>query len=205
VGNSADCTSTPTSFAVGLGPNTTASATGLFSGAVANGVTNTGTQFTVAQSTGPFDFAYAGGPGSEAFANGTLGVAVAQGSNVLAEGGINSTDVGNAAFNIANETAPFGNNVVEAGGGNGNVAANLGGTTSATIDNAVGAFGSGNLATTVGGTGNTVAAGFVGSPSTLSTAFAIGGTNNIVVATPGPFNVAGLVNQTGKSVTNNIH
>ena len=67
------------------------------------------------------------------------------------------------------------------------------------------AFGSGNLATAVGGTGYQVFAGFPGSPSTLSNAFALGGTNNVVEASPGPFNVAGVVNQTGQSVKNNIH
>ena len=82
--NGTGCTSTASSFAVGLGSNATASATGLFSGAVANGVTNTGTQFTIAQSTGNFDFAYAGGPNTLADANGTLGLAVAQGSNLRA-------------------------------------------------------------------------------------------------------------------------
>ena len=205
IGTSADCTSSLTSFAVGLGPNTSASATGLFSGAVANGVTNTGTQVTQASSTGPFDFAYAGGPNTFASANGTAGVAVAQGSNVFAQAGTSSSDVGNAAFNIANEpTSPIFNQAV-AGGGNGNLAANLGGTTSATNVNTVEAFGNGNIATTVGGTGNQVFAGFPGSPSTLSNAFAFGGTNNTVEATPGPFNVAGLVNQSGKSVLNNIH
>jgi hypothetical protein len=127
-----------------------------------------------------------------------------QGSNVFAEAGTSSSDIGNAAFNIANDPAPFSNNVVEAGGGAGNVAANLGKTASATQPNDVVAFGSGNLATTVSGTGYEVFAGFPGT-SKLSNAFTFGGTNNVVQAGPGPFNVAGLVNQTGKSVINNIH
>jgi hypothetical protein len=42
------------------------------------------------------------------------------------------------------------------------------------------------------------------SPSTLSTAFGIGGTNNLVSAGPGPFNVAGEINQTGGTFINNI-
>src|SRR5271167_539900 len=41
VGNGNGCTSTATSFAVGLGPNTTANASGLFDGAVANGFSGT--------------------------------------------------------------------------------------------------------------------------------------------------------------------
>jgi hypothetical protein len=67
------------------------------------------------------------------------------------------------------------------------------------------AIGTGNLATNLGGTGNDVLAGNFVTSSTLSTAFNVGGTNNKVLAGPGPFNVAGLVNQTGKTVTNNIH
>jgi len=40
IGNSANCQSTPTSFAIGLGPNTFAEGLGLFDGAIANRVTN---------------------------------------------------------------------------------------------------------------------------------------------------------------------
>jgi hypothetical protein len=185
----------------------------LFSGAVANGVTNTGTQATAAASVGNFDFAYAGGPNTQALAQGTLGLAVAQGSNVYAQAGTSSTDVGNAAFNIANDPSffGFGNQVVAGGGlgggGVGNVAANLGGIgdVSTLHSNYVQAIGSGNFATTVGGTGDQVFVGFGGGPSTLSTAFNVGGADNLVEAGPGPFNVAGLVNATGQTVVNNIH
>jgi hypothetical protein len=58
-------------------------------------------------------------------------------------------------------------------------------------------MGNGNTATTIGGTGNQVFA-----QGTSNTAFGLGGTNNIVGAGPGPFNVAGEINQTGQSVFN---
>jgi hypothetical protein len=170
----------------------------MFDGAISNGLTNTGTQFTITSAVGNSNFASATGPNTIASANGTLGVAVAQGSNVQAVGGSLPTDVGNAAFNIANDpgTSP-GFNTVMASFGNGNVAANLGGTNGTPTQNFVGAFGKGNLATTVGGSGNIVQAF-----GTSSTAFGIGGTNNTVTAGPGPLDVAGETNQTGQVVTN---
>ena len=181
VSSGTGCTSTATSFAVGIGPNTTATASGLFDGAVANGVTNTGSQFTAAIATGNFNFAYAGGPNVFAAAGappspflpgpggGTLNVAIAQGSNVIADAGsanLNGTDVGNVAINIANDSSP-GRNSVSAGGfslvspqpGIGNVAVNIGGVSNASRGNNVTAFGQGNLATNLGGTGNFIAAG----------------------------------------------
>src|SRR5271167_1886601 len=66
IGNGNGCTSTPTSFAIGLGPNTTATASGLFDAAIANGLTNTGTQNTTALSYGNLSLAYAGGPNTGA-------------------------------------------------------------------------------------------------------------------------------------------
>ncbi len=78
-------------------------------------------------------------------------------------------------------------------------------TSSATNATFVQAVGKGNFATTVGGAGNQVSAGTTLTPATLSNAFAFGGNDNSVLAGPGPFNVAGLINQSGKTVTNNIH
>jgi hypothetical protein len=101
-------------LAVGIGNNTTANASGLFDGAVATGLT--GTQGTLAESFGNFSLAYAGGPNVVAIAGtppsgfgpggGNFNLAVAQGSNVAADAGAanaNGTDIGNAAFNIAND------------------------------------------------------------------------------------------------------
>jgi hypothetical protein len=158
-----------------------------------------------ADASGPLDFAYAGGPNTEAVTAGTLGVAVAQGSGVAAIGGTSSSDLGNVAVNIANE--PTGNplnNVVFASG-TGNAAFNLGRTSSLAQTAVVEAIGKGNFASNLGGAGNAVFAGKFANSSTLSTAFNVGGANNTVTAGPGPFNIAGLVNQTGKTVTNNIH
>jgi len=198
--------------------------------AVANGAGNTAGQLTEADAFGNLSFAYAGGPnvGAEASTQpgafgpgtpggGTLNLAVAQGSNVTAVAGdsnANRTDVGNAAFNIANDSGVT-PNFVFAGGdstagvvGVGNVAANLGGVSNASQFNVVDAFGQGNVATNVGGTGNITEAGDLAlaafpteTPPKLSTAFSVGGSNNIVVAAPGPFNVAGQINHTGTPAT----
>jgi hypothetical protein len=67
------------------------------------------------------------------------------------------------------------------------------------------AFGNGNLATTVGGHRKR---GYRGLPRVAVDAeqrVYPRGADNQVVATPGPFNVAGVVNQPGKSMLNNIH
>jgi hypothetical protein len=173
-------------------------------------VTNTAGQTTFARSTGNFDLAYAGGPNTVAVTNGTLNLAVAQGSNVQAQAGnlAENSDTGNVAFVIANESAGLPDDVFAGGAtspGVGNVAINIGGTRSALGTTFVEAVGSGNLATNLGGTGNAVQAGSTGLPATLSNAFAIGGTNNEVFAGPGPFNVAGVVNQTNANAVNNIH
>jgi hypothetical protein len=174
---------------------------GLFDGAVANGLTNTTGQTTDAESYGNFSLAYAGGPNTSAQAGtnpatfpcgpggGNLNLASrkeATWAHSLASTMLMATDVGNAAFNIANDpgTSLF-TNVVFAGGnsgrgvvGVGNVAANLGGTSSATQGNAAEAFGQGNVATNLGGTGNIIEAGLFNktstTPSTLSTAFGLG-------------------------------
>jgi len=183
IGNGNGCASTPTSVAIGIGPNTFAEANGLFDVAIANGATNTGTQFTSAVSIGTANLAYAGGPNVAAFAGtspgilpgpggGSFNVAIAQGSNVLAaagSGNLNGTDVGNVAINIADDpTGMFGQNNVRAGGfslvspqpGVGNIAVNIGGTAGPLANgNTVTAFGQGNLATNLGGTGNFIAAG----------------------------------------------
>jgi len=208
IGNGNGCTSTATSFAIGIGSGTTADANGLFSGAIANGLTNTGTQSTQAFAKGNFSLAYAGGPNTLAATNGTLNVAVAQGSNVLAQAGnlAQNGDTANVAINIANEPASsFGNSVFAGGGptkaGIGNVALNLGGTGSATRPNEVFAIGTGNLGAQVLGSGNLVFVGGAISPATLSSAFAFGGTNNNVNAGPGPSAIAGEINQTGKTIT----
>lgn len=72
--NGNGCTSTPTSVAVGLGPNTTASAQGLFNGAFANGANasaNATSNGNLAGVNGSNAFAFAAGTGNAALANGT--------------------------------------------------------------------------------------------------------------------------------------
>jgi hypothetical protein len=96
----------------------------MFDGAIASGLTNTGTQTTQAQSVGN----YAGGPDTAAFSTGTLGVAVAQGSNVDAIGGFagNLVFAGVAGGTPATQSTAFAiganENRVNAGPGPGNVA-----------------------------------------------------------------------------------
>jgi hypothetical protein len=202
--------------------------------AIANGVTNATGQTTTAESFGNLSLAYAGGPNTFARAGtaptllgpggGTLNLAVAQGSNVTAMAGHddpNGAEIGNAAFNIANDPN-LNRNFVLAGGDpltglrGGNVAVNIGGTSSASQGNLVGAFGQGTLAINLGGTGNIIEAGdafnALGKPPTppaiLSTAFGIGGSNNTVIALPGPFNIAGEINRNGTGqppLINNFH
>jgi hypothetical protein len=129
---------------------------------------------------------------------------------------VNGTDIGNAAFNFANDPVPGGGvNQVVAGGnagspGVGNFAANLGGTSdpAAFRPSLVSAFGVGNVATNVGGAGNIIESGdgFVvapppqtGLPATLSTAFNVLGNDNGAVSTGGPLAVSGTLFGTGKT------
>lgn len=196
------CTSSAGSFAVATGQNADASSTGLFSGAVANGFTNGPTDFTEASSTGNFDFAYAQGPNTVAASYGTAALAVAAGSNNVAEAGNSTSDVGNVAINLSNNTNGFpATDVVDAGGnsvlgqsGSGNIAANLGGVPTY-VSGPVGpnnnpllveAIGKGNAAFNVLGNGNTVEAGSLG---TTSSTYGIGfnpGTSTGALAFSGP-------------------
>jgi len=207
VGNGGGCISTPTSFAIGLGPNTTATADGLFTGAIANGITNGVTDTTVASSKGALSLAYAGGKNTQATTVGNLNVAVVQGQAtangfpVTAFAGVTPGDIGNIAINIGTRTGSNFNSAVAAG--TGNIAVNIGNETGAGFENAQ-AYGTGNSAFNIGDN-NIVFAGDSGSPATFSSAFNVGGSNNTVHAGPGPFNIAGLINQTGKNVLNNIH
>jgi hypothetical protein len=204
IGNSANCQSSLGAFAVGLGSNTFASSNGLFSGAVANGLTNTGAQFTVASSTGNLDFAYAEGPNTIARSTGNLALAVAIGSGVSAFAGNTPSDLGNLAVNFAADDPngnPLNNQVFTNGAGN--AAFNLNGTRSLTRPAFVQAVGVGNLATNVSfaglsNSGNQVSAGSVAAPSTLTSAFNVLGTNNTATTSGGPFAVAGTLGGSGK-------
>jgi hypothetical protein len=81
IGNSAHCQSNPTSFAIAIGPNATAIATGLFGAAFAIGeapVSQTpgNTGVATAVSTGVFTFANAAGDDVKAVAGGIYGIAM---------------------------------------------------------------------------------------------------------------------------------
>jgi hypothetical protein len=206
------CTSTPTSFAVGLGNNVTAESNGLFSGAIAVGLTNTGTQFTTASALGNFTIALAAGPNTVADAGSpanpastNFNYAAALGSNVRSFAGQTPGDTFNFAFNIANEPSSNGNTVVAGGdnvrGGFGNTAVNLFGTAGAG-SNTVEAIGNLNNATNLGGSNNFVHAGQLGVTfATLSSASNFFGTTNTVAAGPGPLAIASALGGTGKTIT----
>ncbi len=224
MGNNAQCSSTAGSFAVALGPtaNVSASSSGLFDGAVANGLGDSGAQFTEASSTGNLSFAYAQGPNTLAETDGNLNVAAAVGSNNAAFAGFSPGDNGNVSLNLSNNTnGNYFTDVTEAGGnflvpgstGSGNIAANLGGVPTATQDTFVSAIGNGNSAFNLLGNGNLVEAGSPGlavltpgptfnpGSSTLSSAFSGPGSNNVVQAGPGPFSIAGVFSSSNNNGT----
>ncbi|HUL98075.1 MAG TPA: hypothetical protein VLU24_01290, partial [Mycobacterium sp.] len=196
IGNSAECNSTPTSFAVGIGPNTFASANGLFTGAIAVGLNNGAADSTFAYSEGAFSYALASGKNTEADAIGNLALAAAIGDNLYAQAGDSPGDNLNVALNLApGETGgPFGIDNSVYAMGQGNLAVNLGGTSSATRINLEQAFGSFNTAFNLGGKGNSVSAGNAffddvpAGPSTGGVAFnAFGDDNDVTAIGPGAF------------------
>src|SRR5262249_33776716 len=172
------CTSGPLSFAVGIGPNTTANATGVFDGAVAYGLDNGATDSTVANSNGgAFNSALASGKNALANTNGAFGnLAIAQGTGVTAaaagapspnpvtaNAGLTGGDVGNLAINIGGTavgTKAVNPNITQAGGTL-NSAINLGGSSTAGGNKAmiVQAFGLGNSAFSGSGNANIVSVG----------------------------------------------
>jgi hypothetical protein len=190
IGDGGGCTSAPTSFAVGIGPNTTASAIGFFSGAVANGATNGPLDFTDAETFGIFDLAYSGGPNTSASAVGNANHAFNQGSNAHVQAGFLPIDTLNSAVNLG------GNNVnVWSAFGVGNLAANVSSNNSFVL-----AAGIGSSAFSIGspntlGPGNVVAAG------TLNNATDVLGNGNGVAASSGPLAFATALGQTGKTIT----
>jgi hypothetical protein len=232
IGNSADCTSSLGSFAVGLGPGTDATAAGLFSGAIANGLTNPAgspPNTTLAVAAGPaFDFAYAGGTNTVAAAGGgPFDAAITQGDNSAATAFgigtaalnvgngdpnagpniVTATGVGAIAGNLANG-GPGAPNFVTAGPGFGVSAFNVAGD-----GNAVNATGALNNATNFVGNGNFIQAtgGTFNPANPLATTFGgnvgfnLGGNSNTVLAGPnGPFAIAGALNSSGNQGPNSI-
>jgi hypothetical protein len=82
INNGGGCVSTPTSFAVGIGDGTTATALGFFSGAVADGTSNAAGDTTTATTIGNGSFALASGRNTNALTIGNFSLAVAQGTGV---------------------------------------------------------------------------------------------------------------------------
>ena len=216
------CTSTPTSFAIGIGDNTTAIANGLFTGAIAVG-DNGANDATRAASTGAFSLAMALGKNTFAVTDGNLNLAVAQGQGaskdnpVSAQAGLTSGDNLNVALNLGGTST--GTTVRDAkinavlAAGQGNLAANIGGSPSATRSLIVQAYGTGNAALNVGGNGNFVSAGAFfpgtepgipqGTKSTLGLAFNALGNDNTVTAV-GPLAIAGAIGKDGLNGANRV-
>lgn len=209
------CTSTPTSFAIGIGGNTFASAKGLFTGAIAIGTNNTGPDTTIADSEGALSLAYANGRNTAAVTTGNLAVAVAQGDRTAAQAGATPGDNGNVAVNVAQGETVNGVNFVLAAG-QGNLAANLGGVSDLGKGrfSVVQAVGLANAAFNVGGKGNFVSAGNVilpgaetgipfGTTSTGGVAFNAFGNDNTVSAV-GPLAIAGAIGKDGLNGANHV-
>jgi len=216
------CTSTPTSFAIGIGDNTTAIANGLFTGAVAVG-DNGANDATRAASTGALSLALALGKNTFAVTDGNLNLAVAQGQGaskdnpVSAQAGLTPGDNLNAALNIGGTSTGTTARDIKINGvlaaGQGNLAANLGGSPSATRNLIVQAYGTGNTAFNVGGNGNLVSAGAffpstepgipAGTKSTLGLAFNALGNDNTVTAV-GPLAIAGALGKDGLNGANRV-
>src|SRR6185312_7098232 len=200
------CQSAPTTFAIGIGDNTGAFSSGLFTGAIAVGNNNGPADDTLAISDGAFSLAVASGKNVAAEAFGNLSVGVAQGegqpgNRLLAQAGTQA-DGGtlNAAINVGGKAVVNSNNIVFSGG-TANVAANFGGSSTATRPLLVQSYGTGNAAFNVGGNGSVVSAGNLivpgaanetgipnGTKSTLGVAFNALGNNN-TVSVVGPLGV----------------
>ncbi len=209
IGNSAQCTSSPTSIAIALGPGATASATGLFAVAIANGLGNGAGQTTIATADGSVNLAYGGGPNSVTVTHSNFSVGIVQGKRVAAVvGSVTGKDFFNSAVSLGSQglvtptqTATYTLLVA----GNGNMALDLGsgqGDTGGFME----AYGTLNSVFSVGSRGSFVGAGTFAiplgpaKPSVLSTAFNLFGTGNIVTTIPGPLSVAGSVGQTGATI-----
>lgn len=188
IGNSAQCYSNATTIAIAIGTNAIANASiGLFGTAFA-----VGTNADATVNGGVLGFATAFGDDSDATANGVLAFAlqVSNGGQAIAGG---PSQVANIAINIGN-----GPSYVQAGGGNGNIAVNLGGNASGPITHSVKAIGNFSNAVNLGGTDNKVTAGTIG--SVFNTAASIFGSANTVTAGPGPVTLAWSVLQSGKTI-----
>jgi len=172
-GNSANCQSSVSSFAVALGSGARAYSYGLLNGAV-----SVGPNTYSSTDGGALNLAYAGANNSDAETQGNLNFVFAQGKNVYALAGTSNADLGNTAINIGNADSPGENGVGSFG--TGNLAVNLFGNGTLLHPAYVEANGVGNLATNVVGNGNIVKATGVLNNSSNTV-----GNNNVVKALGG--------------------
>lgn len=119
IGNGNGCSSTPTSFAIGIGDNTRAQATGQFTGAIAVGLTNGASdqtraiavgdgdlvfasgKNTLAQTAGDQNFVFVSGKGALAQSFGNRNAAFAIGDKTFATAGANPDDTDNFALSVS--------------------------------------------------------------------------------------------------------
>lgn len=190
IGNSADCSSTPLSFAIAIGTGAQAKADGLFGAAFSLG-TN-----AIASTSEAFNFAAAAGDNSLATGSGLFGITAALGPSTQAQTAGNPS-LGNFGANIAMNISPLNETpYLTLARGTGSVGLNLFGTNDGGINGtlAVGVLAS---ATNIAGRNTLVDAdgGF------LNNAFTVLGSGNTVTAGPGPLAVAGSLLQTNATVT----
>lgn len=182
------CSSTFGGLAIALGPQATATASGILTAALAIGEVR-------ATAAGVLNFAAAVDTGD----NYTI---------VIAGNPDTGTDIGTIAVSLGNH------NDVEAGNGFGNIATNFGGNDNRVsavgiLSNAtnvggvfekVTATGVANNATTIGGIGSNVKASTPSNTLGLNTAFSLFGNTTVVTAGPGPIAIAGSILQTAQTV-----
>lgn len=207
IGNSAACTSNPTSIAIAIGANAQAHADGLFGSAFAIGDTaNAGIA-----GGGMFNTAAVIGNAGGSYADGTLSAAVALGTKSLSFAGTPS--------GIADVAVVVGSLGGAEAYGSGNVALDVlsrgGARAQGTLDFALTAFGrnpalysnssyaGGSLSSAINvfGEGNAVAASPIFANPTANLAFSLGGSLTNVTAGPGPFAIAGSIGQQQANIT----
>ncbi|NTY62880.1 hypothetical protein [Mycolicibacterium sphagni] len=201
IGNSASCTSNPTSIAIAIGTNAQAHADGLFGSAFAIGDTANARIAGGAM----FNTAAAIGSAGSSYADGTLSTALALGTKSLSFAGTPS-GIGDVAIVVGS-----------VGGaeayGNGNLALDVlsrgDARAQGTLDFALTAFGrnpsmysnssyaGGSLSSAINvfGEGNAVAASPIFAHPTANLAFSLGSSLTNVTAGPGPFAIAGAIGQ----------
>ncbi len=223
IGNNDQCKSGPTSIAIALGDAAVASALGMFSIAFANGLglpepesrenDNSAFALTGAQdgTRGAFSLAYARGLAG-AWSLGNFSAAIATGTKASASAW---GDYLNIAVNIGVDAeegpGPVTSEAVVAGG-SANLAAVIGGS-SRNNDNLAVAYGRFNVAANIFTDGSVANAGFwnpleplIGPPSeeaTASVAFNVGGARNTVSALRGPYAIAGTLDRSDLTLTQN--